>query len=94
MDKMLQRARLLVLAAFILPIGIILGVTADLHLRANRQDRDALRWMQALDLSSPAFWPAGTLQRHPQSLPPAVDVRMSPVFDWDRDGRLRPSPQW
>jgi|GEM_PF-3466993 len=94
MEELMRRARLLVWIALVLPLVIIITLTADRHLRAGRQDRAALRWMAALDFPSPAFWPAGTFERHPQFLPPAVDVRMSPLFDWDRDGRLlSPSPR-
>ncbi len=94
MEKSMRRARLLVWIAVMLPLVTIMTLTADRYLRAGRQDRAALRWMAALDFPSPAFWPAGTFQRHPQFLPPAVDVRMSPLFDWDRDGRLvHPSPR-
>ena len=94
MEKSMRWARLLVWIALMPPLVIIIALTADRCLRAGRQDRAAMSWMAALDLPSPAFWPAGTFQRHPQLLPPAVDVRMSPLFDWDRDGRLlSPSPR-
>jgi len=94
MEKSMRRARLLVWIALVMPLVITIFLAADRYVRAGRQDRASLRWMAALDLPSPAFWPAGTFQRHPQFLPPAVDVRMSPLFDWDRDGRLvHPSPR-
>jgi hypothetical protein len=93
MEKTMRRARSMVCAAFLFPVVVIAAIAADLHLRAWRQDRSAVQWMQALDLSSPALWPAGTFQRHCEALPTGVDIRMSPVFDWDRDGRLQMLPR-
>lgn len=92
MDKMMRRARWVVAVAFVFPLAIAALITVDLLVRADHQDLIACQWMEALDLSSPAFWPAGTVQRNPQALPPGVGLRMSPLFDWDRDGRMQPSP--
>lgn len=92
MDKMMRRARWIVAAALVLPLVAIAAISVDVSVRAGRQDLVARRWMAVLDLSSPAFWPAGTVNRTPQALPPAMDLRMSPLFDWDRDGRPRSLP--
>ena len=93
MDNMIRRARWIVAAALVFPLAVAAAIAVDLSARSNHQDRSACRWMEALDLSLPAFWPAGTFQRFPQALPPAVGLRMSPLFDWDRDGRTNPSPR-
>lgn len=91
MDEMMRRARWIVAAAIVLPLAVIVAITVDVSVRSGRQDRIARRWMVALDVSSPAFWAAGTVQRFPQALPAAVDLRLSPLSDWDRDGRLQSS---
>ena len=91
MDKMMRKARWIVTAALVFPLAVAAAIAVDLSARASHQDRSARQWMEALDLSSPAFWPAGTLQRFPQALPPGVGLRLSPLFDWDRDGRTNPS---
>ena len=88
----MRRARWFVAAAVGLPLAVAVTITLDWSVRASRQDRAACQWMRALDLNTPAFWQAGTVRRVPQALPPAVDLRMSPLFDWDRDGRMHLSP--
>lgn len=92
MEKMMREARLFVAAALVLPLAVLAAIALDVSLRSDCQDRIARQWMGALNISSPALWPAGTVQRSPQALPPGVGIRMSPLFDWDRDGRMQPSP--
>ncbi len=59
---------------------------ADWLLRAREQDRPAAHWMKALDMSMPAFWPAGAAQRLGWNSTPAVDPRPAPFIPtrtWD-----------
>lgn len=86
----LRRARRLAALALLLPLGTVAAIGGDILLRAADQDRVAIEWMQRLDLSLPALWPAGTPQRHPETLSPAVDLRLTPCFGLPGGGR--PSP--
>ncbi len=40
----------------------------------HRNDRPAA-WLQLLQRTTPALWPAGTVRRHPETRHPAVDLR-------------------
>jgi hypothetical protein len=53
-------------------------IAADLRLRTPGQDAAACRWMERLNLSAPALWPAGSAMRHPESVHPGVDLRFGP----------------
>lgn len=76
----LRWARRLVALALLVPLGAVVLVGGDTWLRSADQDRAAIQWMQDLDLTTPAFWPAGTPQRHPETMTPAVDLRLTPFF--------------
>ncbi|KJS31046.1 MAG: hypothetical protein VR64_13275 [Desulfatitalea sp. BRH_c12] len=75
---LLRQAKLWVQGAILISLVVLGGIVVDGLLRANRQDQGAAVWMQQLDLSSPAFWPAGTVQRYPNALPAGMDLRLCP----------------
>lgn len=56
---------------------IALGIAADLLPRASDRGLEAGTWMQALCLSAPALYPAGSPGRHPGTIYPAVDLRFT-----------------
>lgn len=56
----------------------LLIISADSLLRARQADRQALLWFEALDLSSVALYPSGTPQRHPETLWPWMEIRLTP----------------
>ncbi|MGD8701738.1 MAG: hypothetical protein PVH26_04825 [Desulfosarcina sp.] len=56
---------------------ILLATMADLIWRTSQRNQAADRWMQALDLSAPAVWTAGSPMRHPELLHPGVDLRFA-----------------
>jgi len=59
---------------------VMLAATADLLLRASRQDEAAAAWMKPLALSAPALQPAGQPLRHPELQHPGVDLRFAPYL--------------
>jgi hypothetical protein len=64
---------------FLLLIAVPLAViVTDGMLRARHAHQPAATWIDALDLSSPALWPSGTPQRHPELSGPGRDLRFSP----------------
>lgn len=75
----LRSARRLIVVAFLVCLLLVAGMTANGFLCAS--DSAAVAWMRRLDLSMPALWPAGTLERAPEIASPAVLLRLSP-----RDG--------
>ncbi len=77
--------------AILLPLTIFALIGLDVTLRAGDQDQCAVEWMARLDLSVPALWPAAGVQRNTAPLPMAIDLRMSPFFDWQADRRQLPS---
>jgi hypothetical protein len=62
--------------ALSLLLPVLLG--ADMFFRARRQHEPAAQWINQLDLSGPALWPAGTALRHPDLMIRAVDERPGP----------------
>jgi hypothetical protein len=62
--------------ALSLLLPVLLG--ADMFFRARRQHEPAAQWINRLDLSGPALWPAGTALRHPDLMISAVDERPGP----------------
>jgi hypothetical protein len=54
---------------------VALATAADLFSRGGPQDDAAGVWMQAMALSTPALWPAGSPVRHPETVHPGVDLR-------------------
>ena len=69
-----RAGRLLVVAAIATGL-IILFVGIHLNVPTVDQRESAPKWMQALTLSAPALWPAGSPLRHPETLHPGVDLR-------------------
>jgi hypothetical protein len=72
----------LLLATSLLAVTIM---GADILTRATAQDRISGSWIKALDLSTPSFWPAGSLQRQGWFASPAVELRPAPFI---------PAPAW
>ncbi len=70
------------LAASLLAVTIV-GV--DMLTRATEQDRISGSWIKALHLSTPSFWPAGSLQRQGWISTPAVELRPAHFI---------PAPAW
>ena len=56
---------------------MILVVGADLLLRSPDQAADSGIWVHIFSLSSPALRSAGTPDRHPETIHPAVDLRFA-----------------
>jgi hypothetical protein len=78
----LRKAYRWILAVLVFCLLGAAGLLVD-HLTRNAAAVDVARfWMQRLDLSMPAFWPAGTLLRVPESTSPAVVPCLEP---WDMD---------
>lgn len=82
---------MLTAVAILLPLIIFALIGLDVTLRASDQDQCAVQWMTRLDLSVPALWPAAGVPRNTAPLPAAIDLRMSPFFDWQVDRRQLPS---
>jgi hypothetical protein len=74
----LRGARCLLTIALVACAAIVLALVVDLRLRAPDRDNAARAWMQALNLSAPALWPAGTVLRHPEMMHAGVDLRFAP----------------
>lgn len=74
-------ARHLLVVALLASMLAVLLVAGDLLLRAPPRDDTAAAWMNALKLTTPALWPAGSPTRHPETLHPAVDLRFSPGLE-------------
>lgn len=74
----LHGARRLLTIALVVSTAMVLAIAADLWLRAPDRNKAAHAWMQALTLSAPALWPAGSALRHPEMAHPAVDLRFTP----------------
>lgn len=70
-----RRLLIIIVSAVVL---VMLAATADLLLRAYRQDEAAAAWMKPLALSAPALQPAGDPLRHPELQHPGVDLRYAP----------------
>jgi hypothetical protein len=70
-------ARRLLLCASIAVMLMVLAVTADMLMRASRQDGNTPAWMAAFSPSVPALWPAGTPVRHPETVHPGVNLRFA-----------------
>jgi len=68
-------ARQLLLIAVSASLLLALATAADVMLRAAHQDDSAGAWMNAMSLSAPALWTAGSPMRHPETLHPGVDLR-------------------
>lgn len=90
-DKNGSVAQVLTAVAILLPLVIYALIGLDVALRASDQDQCAVQWMARLDMSVPALWPAAGVPRNPESLPMAIDLRISPFFDWQADQRPLPS---
>ena len=73
-----QGARRLLTIAILVSVLVVLVAAADGLLRAPHQDEAARVWMNALALSAPALWVAGSPMRHPETVHPGVDLRYSP----------------
>ena len=56
---------------------ILLGVGADMLLRAPDQAADSGIWVHIFSFSSPALHSPGTPGRHPETIHPAVDLRFA-----------------
>jgi hypothetical protein len=66
-------AWLLAISLFLIAALVLDGIA-----RARDQDRAAAHWIKTLDLSMPAFWPAGSPQRLMPGAFPAIDLRPAP----------------
>lgn len=75
---LLRGARRLVTVVLVVGMAMVLAVAADMRLRAPYRNQAARAWMQALALSAPALWPAGSGRRHPEMTHPGVDLRFAP----------------
>jgi hypothetical protein len=83
-------ARWCVILALGLPLLIATAIVTDNRRRARQADQAAALWFERLDLSLPALWPAGTPQRHPETLWPGVDLRLMPAWPLDPLTRTLP----
>jgi hypothetical protein len=71
-------ARQLLTIAIVFSIMVVLTIAADIIFRSSHQDENARAWMQALTLSAPALWSAGTPMRHPETMHPGVALEFIP----------------
>ena len=55
----------------------VLATATDLLLRSAHQDDSAGAWINAMTLSAPALWTAGSPMRHAETMHPGVDLRFS-----------------
>jgi hypothetical protein len=76
-------ARWTIVSALLSPLLVVLLMMADGWLRARHDEQIAAAWFERLDLSLPALWPSGTAHRHPETLWPGVDLRLSPLLPPD-----------
>ncbi len=91
-DKMnVPVAPVLAAVAMLLPLIVFALIGLDVALRGSDQDQSAILWMSRLDLSVPALWPAASVERYPESLPMAIDLKISPFYDWQADQRQLPA---
>ena len=74
-------ARRLLTIAVSSSVLMVLVIAADLLLRVPHQDEPAWVWMNALTLSAPALYSAGSPMRHPELLHPGIDLRFSPGLE-------------
>jgi hypothetical protein len=88
--EFLRWPRLLVQLLLLLSLLTIVALVLDIRVRSADQDQNAVRWMRRLDLSTPAFWPAGTASRSPAHPSPAVDLRLTPFLGLALDGKVMP----
>ena len=70
-------ARRLLQVTVILSGLIVLVTAAHLLWQGSRHHACAGRWMNALALSAPALWTAGSPKRHPETLHPGIDLRFT-----------------
>ena len=70
-------ARRLLIIAISTSVLLVLATAADQWLRVAHEDDSAGAWMKAMTLSAPALWTAGSPMRHPETVHPGVDLRLS-----------------
>lgn len=68
-------ARRLLVVIMVVSLLATLATVVGLWLQGPRHDNTADAWMNALTLSAPALWTAGSPMRHPETVHPAVDLR-------------------
>ncbi|VTR69662.1 hypothetical protein DESC_770037 [Desulfosarcina cetonica] len=61
---------------FLLMTGMLL-----VSRRAHPPQAPTITWMQAFTRSRPALWPAGSPDRHPETLHPGIDLRIAPGLE-------------
>ena len=76
-DRLALARRLSIAVAVVAALGLGLPL-ADSLLRAGPELTPAPGLVDALALSGPALHPAGTPARHPETVPPGVDLHSSP----------------
>jgi hypothetical protein len=82
----LKCVRLLWFGALV--IWIVLG--ADGVFRSSRQDRQAADLISYLDLTAPAYYPAGHPWRHPENQAPGIFASPTPLMPLALSRQLRP----
>ncbi len=90
LGRLLRRPRLFVQLVLLLCLLSSSAIAVDIRMRSADQDRTAIQWMGCLDLCTPAFWPAGTVPRHPELFFAAVDLRLTPFLGLALDGTPMP----
>ena len=71
-------ARRLLILSIIFSMFVALAIAMDISVRSSHQADRSREWMQALNLSAPALWPAGTPMRHPEAMHPGVVLEFAP----------------
>ena len=77
----LHKARWLLGTAIIVSSLIAIAMAAHLVWHDSEHHAVAGSWMKTLALSAPALWPAGSPMRHPETVHPAVDLRLVPGME-------------
>ena len=71
-------ARRLLLLSIIFSMFVALAIAVDISVRSSHHADRSREWMQALNLSAPALWHAGTPMRHPEAMHPGVVLEFAP----------------